>query len=229
MRKIISFSLWGAHRKYCVGAIKNVPLARKFYPDWQCRFYVDLGVPISVISQLEEMGAEIVTVQEFGSFTGMFWRFWALEDSDIVLVRDADSRISEREKILVEKWLSSDKTIMTIHDHPYHRASFMPGLSGFKRGAIVNITQKIDKFLDNREGSSDNYGIDYEFFHELMPSIQDKVLLYDSIFMRGTKIDLPREGLEFCGSVFDENEQRMKAHDNVLEEWLKAQPSNKGF
>ena len=39
MKKIISFSLWGNNKGYYDGAVKNILLAQKIYPDWICRFY----------------------------------------------------------------------------------------------------------------------------------------------------------------------------------------------
>ena len=40
-KNIISFSLWGDDAKYWVGALRNIELARKLYPGWQIRFYID--------------------------------------------------------------------------------------------------------------------------------------------------------------------------------------------
>ncbi len=222
MKKIISFSLWGAHLKYCVGAIKNARLAQVIYPDWVPRFYCDYGVPISTISELETLGAEVVLVQKFGNYEGMFWRFDALDDSDIVLVRDADSRLGPREKILVDEWLASDKLIHSIHDHPYHRASFMPGLSGFKRNAIPDFKKRVRGFLDNCDSNCDHYGIDYEFFHDIMTKVEPILLRHDAIYERGVKISFPCVNGEFCGRVFDENDETVLLHDEVLANWKMA-------
>jgi len=41
----------------------------------------------------------------------MFWRFWAADDPEvgIMLSRDCDSRISDREIAAINEWLESDK------------------------------------------------------------------------------------------------------------------------
>ena len=38
-KKVISFSVYGEDSKYLLGAIKNVDIAKKYYPGWVCRFY----------------------------------------------------------------------------------------------------------------------------------------------------------------------------------------------
>ena len=38
-KRVISFALYGSDRKYTYGAIKNVELAKLYYPGWICRFY----------------------------------------------------------------------------------------------------------------------------------------------------------------------------------------------
>ena len=40
MKKVISFSLWGNNPTYNIGAIKNAELAKEFYPDFECWFYI---------------------------------------------------------------------------------------------------------------------------------------------------------------------------------------------
>ena len=41
MKNVISYCLWGDNQFYVDGAIFNVQLAKKFYPEWVCRFYVE--------------------------------------------------------------------------------------------------------------------------------------------------------------------------------------------
>lgn len=38
--KVITFSLWGNQSLYLIGAIKNATLAQKFYPNFECWFYI---------------------------------------------------------------------------------------------------------------------------------------------------------------------------------------------
>ena len=53
-KKIISFSIWGDIRLYCIGAIKNALIAQKIFPEWICRYYYDSTVPNIIIDYLKK-------------------------------------------------------------------------------------------------------------------------------------------------------------------------------
>ena len=121
MKKIISFSLWGNNPKYTIGAIRNAELTPIIFPNWVSRFYCGKSVPEDIIEKLKSLPqTEVIIMDEDGDWTGMFWRFYACEDSDIMLSRDTDSRLSNREKLAVDEWLESDKDFHIMRDHPYH-------------------------------------------------------------------------------------------------------------
>ena len=119
MKKIITFSLWGDSPKYCCGAILNAQLAFEHYRDWECWFYYDDSVPKSYISILNGFD-NCRTIHVTDGTWGAFWRFAAMQPDTIVLSRDTDSRLSLREKRIVDEWLASDKKLCTIRDHAAH-------------------------------------------------------------------------------------------------------------
>jgi hypothetical protein len=43
-KRVLSFSLWGDKPIYNIGAIKNAYLAKHFYPDFECWYYVCSGL-----------------------------------------------------------------------------------------------------------------------------------------------------------------------------------------
>ena len=50
MKRVISFSLWGDNPTYTIGAIKNADLALRFYPEFECWFYIHKdSVPNNII------------------------------------------------------------------------------------------------------------------------------------------------------------------------------------
>jgi hypothetical protein len=54
MVNVISFSLWGTQTQYTIGSIKNAELAEKYYPDFECWFYIHKEtVPHEIIEQLQ--------------------------------------------------------------------------------------------------------------------------------------------------------------------------------
>ena len=105
MKKVISFSLWGDKPIYNIGAIKNAQIAKIIYPGWICRYHCGKTTPEETINELRLMNnTEIVVRDEDCNWTGMFWRFEDASDPevDIMLSRDCDSRLSEREALAVK-------------------------------------------------------------------------------------------------------------------------------
>ncbi len=124
MKKIISFSLYNNKPCYQLGAITNTLEAKRLFPDWKCRFYTT--DPTNIRNQLTYLGAEVVDMSKW-KHGYMFWRFLAVDDADAVMVRDADSVVSEREVVVINQWLASDCQWHIIRDHPAHRSVPIPG------------------------------------------------------------------------------------------------------
>lgn len=130
MKKVISFSLFGDHPKYNVGAVKNAELAKKHYPGWEVRIYLDHTVPDTTKHLLLERGAVVVEKQTGGGYTPLFWRFDPLYDPtvDAWISRDCDSRLCEREAFAVQEWLETDRTFHLMRDA--HNHDCYPVLAG---------------------------------------------------------------------------------------------------
>lgn len=157
-KKIISFSLWGKIRLYCIGAVKNAILAKKFFPGWICRFYYDKSVPEIIINKLKELdNTELVFIEkesggkiykDNGQF-GMFWRFFPFDDDDVEIwmSRDIDSRLSEYEAEEINKFLKTDKIIHSIKFNPKIRKEppCRGGLTSFRNYVNGIDTRQIDK------------------------------------------------------------------------------------
>jgi protein O-GlcNAc transferase len=131
MKKVISYSLWGDKPMYNVGAVENADNASELYPDWICRYYVGESVPHETLEKLaSRSNTELIMVKASNDWTGMFWRFFAVDSADVVLFRDVDSRLTLREKTAVNEWASSGKPIHIMRDHPYHTERIMGGMWG---------------------------------------------------------------------------------------------------
>ena len=218
MKKVISFSLWGDDPKYCVGAIKNAESREIYYPDWFTRFYIHEDVPDIYIDKLKTFKkTEIIIEKRKADWTGMFWRFEAISDPEVqvMLSRDTDSRFSNREVCAVEAFLESDAKLHIMRDHPCHQFFVMPGMFGIKKGILDNMSELCANF-----SQTDKYGTDYEFFNHLRSAIpQEAIMVHDPFF---EKKDFPtqRKGLEYIGEIFDENENIVKEHQQILERYL---------
>ena len=158
-KKIISFCLYGINskrdkmRKYYDGIFVNYLLAKKIYPDWICRIYIDCNVPTDLIDPLMNIdNLEIIILKTNIPFTCI--RFLPFNDKnvDIWISRDLDSIISNREKVAVDEWIKSEKTMHIIHDHNHHIDLVMAGMFGIKNTfifnyiSILNNTEIINSF-----------------------------------------------------------------------------------
>jgi len=215
--KLISFSLWGTDLKYLVGAQKNANLAESINPDWLCRYYIAESVPYHFVRDLEgRNNCEVVRRPGPGDWRSMFWRFEPASEKDVevMISRDTDSRLNLREKAAVEAWLDSDKGFHIMRDHPWHRFPVLGGMWGAKRGVLPDMKELIDGF-----SQEDKYGTDYKFFASLITArIEDDCLIHDE-FYGGQPFPTKRNGYEFVGQVFDEKNETVLEHSEVLKKY----------
>jgi len=208
MKKIITFSLWGDNPKYTHGAIRNADLAMDIYPGWICRYYTGKSVPQHIIDELRlRTNTEIIEMDEDGDWNSMFWRFYAIDDDiDVMLSRDADSRLTIRERLCVDEFLLSDRQFHSMIDHPFHNG-IMGGMWGAKKGAISNIKLMIDKWE-----KTNSWQTDQSFLNTIIaPIVASSYLLHDSINLNN--IPHRRENYEYVGEPYG-------GYDERLEHWI---------
>lgn len=179
MNKIISYSLWGNNTRYTIGAIQNAKLAHYYYPGWVSRFYCGRDVDPYILNSISDIkDTEIVLMDEPVDWTGMFWRFYAAADSDIMISRDSDARISRREACAVKDWISSNNDFHIMRDHPYHARPIMGGMWGCRNGILSNIKNLIHQF-----NKSNRYEIDQEFLaHTVYPIVNTNCTVHDPFY-----------------------------------------------
>lgn len=212
-KKIASFSLWGDDPKYTVGAIRNAELVTNVYPGWIARFYCGTSVPANIINQLRLLGAEVVEMNTPGDWTGMFWRFQAIADPDVevMISRDTDSRLTLREAAAVEEWLKSNKNFHIMRDHPWHGTEILGGMWGARKPILQDMVDLIDAYV-----KQSFWQVDQKFLREIIwPRVNRDCTVHDPFFQ---KIDFPvaRNGYEFVGQVWDENETTVDEHVQAL-------------
>jgi hypothetical protein len=201
MNKIIALSVWGPNIRYRIGALKNIELSKTLFPDWEVHLYTDNTDWITP----NQSNLKIIPMQD-ASISGWFWRFLPFfEIEGYVLSRDADSRLSEREKKAVEEWIQSGKTFTIIRDHVRHFD--FPMLAGMW-GAKTPLNNEFFLKLNNYKRKN-HYLADQEFLaKEIWPIAQNSVCLHE---MTSGWFKSSRElvGKHFVGQGYDEN-------DNVL-------------
>ena len=184
MKKIISFSLWGDNPVYVLGAILNADIAMTEWEGWICRFYVSPNVPESAIQELESRdNVEVIRMEQDESWNGMFWRFYAAGDHDVsvAIFRDADSRLSVRDKAAVGEWIATDKGIHIMRDNCQHGWEICGGAWGAKDNALCEIKNFIDDF--DYKMISNKHGIDQIWLSkDIYPSFWKEAYVHDDWF-----------------------------------------------
>lgn len=206
----ISFSLWGAKPIYNIGAIKNAELCTKIYPNWKMIIYYDNTVPLNTIKCLNELN--VLTIDMTNSVIYQcFWRFLAseIDDCEYAIFRDCDSRISEREKLAVDEWILSKKTIHIMRDHPAHgipygnnQLGILAGMWGIK-GHACYMSNMITDFI---KLETNKYGVDQSFLKIIYAKYNNDRCTHDEYF---EKMPFPkkREDRRFIGERIDINEE----------------------
>ena len=216
-KKIVAFSLWGSSPKYTMGAIRNAELISSVYPGWIARFYCGSSVPQDIVDRLKQLGSEVIEMHVPGDWTGMFWRFQAISDADVevMISRDTDSRLTKREALAVEEWLKSDKNFHIMRDHPAHNTVILGGMWGARKPILQDMSALVDAYV-----KQSYWQIDQQFLRNVIwPRVIGDYIVHDPFFQ---KIDFPapRNGLEFVGQVWDENEVTVEEHLQELKRYI---------
>lgn len=174
IRGCVSFSLFGKGLKYSLGMLENLELMEQVYPGWVCRVYLEQGHEAR--DTLIEAGADVIDMPSVKGVSGMFWRFLAADDPtfDVTIFRDADSRISQREAMLVEEWVESEESLHVIQDHPQHKKPIMGGMWGIRNGAVP-----LSKLMESWRHNG-CYGDDEDFLaRAIWPTFRNNCLRHD--------------------------------------------------
>lgn len=203
----LSFSLWGDKPIYNVGAIRNAELWKTIYPDWQMVVFYDDTVPPDTITKLKELGVLVVNMTHSPIY-GMFWRFIAvsLENSEYCVFRDCDSRIDKREKLAVDEWIKSGKSLHVMRDHPAHGIPYgnnslgiLGGMWGIKSNSIPLVQMMVDFPKINEQ----SYGNDQTFLKTVYKLLNNDRCTHDEFF-EGKPFPIKREKGIFVGGRIDE-------------------------
>ena len=177
MNKIISMTLYGNNPIYTNGSIENAKLIPKIFGnEWEIRFYIRDVIP-SVIQQLKDLNCNVIDMQNNDIKNGRLLRFLAITENNIVIVRDCDSIVSYREKMMVLEFLNSKKKLHIIRDHPNHKEYIMAGMFGFNKSGID--MKKI--IYESKIKDNPNYTVDQVFLAKCVyPLFKNDMLIHDN-------------------------------------------------
>lgn len=208
MKKIISFSLFGDDPKYYVGAEKNITINKELLPDWETViYYLPEKIKIEYINKLEDLGGILIDVSNkiIGDKTPIefpfFWRFLTFLNEGIHLVRDLDSRMSDREVEYIRRWEQSDCKYFIIRDHPWH-APAPSGLFGIN-GKDIDFEHHFHDYVKNNNLV---WGTDQDILYQYIQNIDSKNIYYCGFDKPESYI--PRIDKNFfIGMQLDENDK----------------------
>jgi hypothetical protein len=222
MKKVISFTLFGSEPKYYIGAEKNIEINKKLLPDWENIIYFHPEMTkIDSVEKLKTMGATLVDVSNItiggknSKEFPFFWRFLAFLDNNITIVRDLDSRTSDREVEYINRWLNGNKDYFIIRDHPWH-SPIPAGLYGIK-GKKNEFEIHFNLFVNSSELK---WGTDQDILYDYMKNISRENVEYCGFDVLQTYI--PRVNKEFfIGMQLDENDKPTVPSGEVCLNFLK--------
>lgn len=228
--KVISFCLYGNNPLYTIGAIKNAKAIKELLPDWKSMFFCADDVDTKVIDQIKEHGGIVKIMDHNESFTGMFWRFLPIsyDDVSIMMSRDCDSRVFERDVVAIREFENSKYNYSIIRDHPIgHHYRINGGMWGAKKTDFIKkIDLYINEFLktkfshiyntpESKEDSIRNQ--DQMFLGQIIyPNIVKDALIHDEYFRyepNCIKLNHDRKNCDFAfiGESVDVNDESRDA------------------
>jgi hypothetical protein len=184
MKQLIAYSLYGSEERYTIGAIKNAILATRHFKGYTLRFYTGASVPES-IKQTLRLFPHVQLQEQDGpeDHTAKLWRFQALIDSefDVVLSRDADARLTHRERIAHEEFLASGLDFHIMKDHPTgHNYQISAGMFAARTSAIPAD-------LETPEPGN-YYTADQDWLaSHIWPLIKENTLIHDESYQTPTE------------------------------------------
>jgi hypothetical protein len=226
MKKVITFSLWGDNPTYNIGAIRNAEDAIKWYPDFECWFYIhENSVPRETIEKLKVIKNTKIFMKsgnvENEDCKPRMWRFEAIDNDDveIMMSRDTDTRFLEREKLAVDEWLADNTLFHIMRDHPHHGFCILAGMFGTKKiPQLLNWIKVMDLY-----SKTDNRMYDQDFLRDhIYPLIKNDSTIHASFYT--IEPNVKRFPIDYCsdfkfvGEYVYADETRSISHINALKE-----------
>lgn len=182
---VFSFSLYGANPKYTHGALANARIIKERYPAAKMYVYAADSVPADIKEQLKAMAhVRLIPVPSRKGSQGMFDRFLAIDDPecDIMFVRDADSRIHERDAACIEDFIAApSKLIQIIRDHKYHSFRILGGTFAIRKEAMSTTMSSL---IAKASQYGFHYGCDQNFLvAEFYKKFLNRAQIYDRYSM----------------------------------------------
>jgi hypothetical protein len=129
-----SFSLYGLIDMYILGMVENIKIINSKFPNARIQIYIADDVTINIKNNISKLpNVKLIHVNNKEGIKNMFDRFEAIDDPEcsIMFVRDADSRIHDRDAACIEDFINSNNNLqelvcyaMEFHLHQDHQEQY---------------------------------------------------------------------------------------------------------
>ena len=122
-KRVISYPFNGNAKRYDDGALANDELMPTIYPDWEIYIYHDTTVPSNIIDKLTTYKyVKMINMFNGSIVNKMSWCFLVASEKNVerYVIGNIDTRLSLRDKSVVDDWITSGKRIHVMRDHPSH-------------------------------------------------------------------------------------------------------------
>jgi GR25 family glycosyltransferase involved in LPS biosynthesis len=232
-KKVISFVIWNDIPRYNVGLLRNLKLAKKFYPDFISYIYVHYpSVNKKLFQTIENEFSNIKIIKKFDEKIRMkrFMLFrlepYLEEDVDILLSRDIDTKIQPKEVLAVYDWINSNRSLHIMRDHPQHFPRILGGMFGIRCRQIpkLDLINEIESFYEkNGEYVDDQEFLNIFLYQKIKPydrMIHDEIKKYEGNECLNYALPYEHDGL-FIGCYIYEDETTDIVTKNVLLNYVK--------
>ena len=231
---VVAMSLYGAQLRYTAGVMRNAYLMRQNFPGWKLWIYIESpmsskypAVPENVISQLVSAGAEVHYISpEDDMIPPMMWRFLVADDAavDWFIVRDADSRLTQRDAATVAVWMQSSRAFHCVRDHPSHATYAISGGLWGGRAPLLRLVLR-RSWATMMHGVAAGYLNDMNFLNSVIwPRVERHAYCVDSVscdhWPNAFPFPVARNGYEHVGQVYDEHDLPRNGDVQILKHTL---------
>lgn len=152
MVNVFSFCLYGPENpRYYPGMLENVYLVGKYFPTWKVYIYYAPDVIHTMVEHLSACSNVIMRPTRITGPKNMIHRFFAIDEPgvDLMMVRDADSRIHWKDRWAIRQFVMSSCVAHTIRDNIEHTARMMGGLWGLKKSAGIHVGNEYANYIED--------------------------------------------------------------------------------
>lgn len=211
MTNVFAFCIYGNNIKYNKGLIENIEIISKIYPDFQVWIVGGNDVNKEWIDKYTSFENVRYHTENLSGGELMTYRFFLLDkdDVDFFFIRDADSRIEERDQWCIDQFLKSGKTLHIIRDHYHHRRLIMGGMWGIHKKENLNLRDFYNSWKHNNFNKIGTYRSDQDFIDDTIYQIykndcliHSNLIGYSGETISPILIDMKNDK-DFIGNVYE--------------------------